>query len=451
MKKLIILIVSILISAGFVACGDPNPAEDPNKDKPAKDTVPPVVEVTPGNEYIVYQANEKIFAKTKSFQAVDARLDEIEALGVNVLWLMPIHPIGQEKSVNSPYCVKDFKGIIANFGTLDDLKTLVNHAHAKKMKVILDWIANHSALDNPWVAAHPDWYGTPSGDEKNWNDVKPFNFNNRDMRAAMIDAMTYWLREADIDGFRCDYAQGCPDDFWKEAITAVRAIKPDAIMLAETSRLELFTAGFDWMYSWSYLGAIQNVYGSTPAALYSTSDKEMNSTPEGKMRLRYITNHDACSEKSNQECYKSQQGLLAASCFTYFLGGVPLIYSSQEIGYMQKINFCVPSSSSVIMNWDSNPETLAAFKKMMQAYRTTANLRGGKQERITSNPKVAAFTYTSAAGTLLVMVNLSADQQTLAAPQALINQEMMNRLADTKERLPRNVNLAAYEYKIYSL
>lgn len=451
MKKLIILIVSILGCAGFWACTPPNPpVEDPNKDKPT-DTIPPVVDVTPGNEYVVYQANEKIFAKTNSFQAVDARLDEIEALGVNVLWLMPIHPIGQEKSVNSPYCVKDFKGINANFGTLDDLKTLVGHAHAKGMKVILDWIANHSALDHPWVAAHPDWYGSPSGDERNWNDVKPFNFNNKDMRAAMIDAMTYWLKEADIDGFRCDYAQGCPDDFWKEAITAIRAVKSDAIMLAETSRLELFTAGFDWMYSWSYLGAIQNVYSSSPASIYGVSDKELASTPEGKMRLRYITNHDASSEKSNQECYKSQQGLLAASCFTYFLAGVPLIYSSQEIGYMQKINFCVPSNSSVIMNWSSNPETLAAFKKMMQIYRATATLRGGKQERITSNQKVAAFTYTSAAGTLLVVVNLSANEQTLAAPQVLINQEMTNRLTDAKERLPRNINLAAYEYKIYSL
>lgn len=453
MKKLIILIVSILVCAGFTACTDPNPpVEDPNKDKPSTDTLPPVVDVTPGNEYVVYQANEKIFAKTQSFQAVDARLNEIEALGVNVLWLMPIHPIGQEKSVNSPYCVKDFKGIKTEFGTLDDLKTLINHAHAKGMKVILDWVANHSALDNPWVTAHPDWYGTPSGDEKNWNDVKPFNFNNRDMRAAMIDAMTYWVTEADIDGFRCDYAQGCPDDFWKEAIDAIRALKPEAIMLAETSRLELFTQGFDWMYSWGYLGAIQKVYSTSANSVYSASDKELNSTPEGKMRLRYVTNHDACSEHSNSELYKSQAGLLAASCFTYFLGGIPLIYSSQEIGYMNKINFCVPSNSSVIMNWSSNPETLAAYKKMMQIYHETATLRGGTQTRYTSNAKVAAFSYdVENLGSLLVMVNLSDSEQTFSAPQKMINQMMRNHLTDTDERLTRNINLAPYEYKIYSL
>lgn len=447
MKKFFSALVALSLAAGFMGC-DPGNQPDP---KPVPDPTPDPVIVEPANNIVVYQANEKIFAKTQSFAAVDARLDEIEALGVNVLWLMPIHPIGQKNSVNSPYCVKDFKGVNANFGTLDDLKTLVNHAHAKKMRVILDWIANHSALDHPWVEQHPDWYGTPSGDEKNWNDVKPFNFNNRDMRAAMIDAMTYWMREADVDGFRCDFAQGCPDDFWKEAIDAIRAVKKDAIMLAETSRTQLYDAGFDWMYSWAYLGAIQKVYASSPAALYSVSDKEMEETPKGKMRLRYVTNHDACSEKSNQECYKSQEGLLAASCFTYFLEGVPLIYSSQEIGYMQKINFCVPSSSSVIMNWQTNPNTLAAYKDMMRAYHETDTLRGGKREIIESNSKVGAFTYTSDAGTLLVIINLSADSQTFATPQALINQTVKNHLTGKEERLVRNIELAAYEYKVVSL
>lgn len=450
MRKLLIF-VSLMMAAGFTACRPQSANEPDSKPHDGKDTTQQQIHVTPGNDIVVYQANEKIFAKSASFQAVDARLDEIEALGVNVLWLMPIHPIGQLNSVNSPYCVKDFKGVNPNFGTLADLQTLVQHAHAKDMKVILDWIANHSALDHPWVSAHPDWYGTATGDEVNWKDVKPFNFNNRDMRAAMIDAMTYWMTEADIDGFRCDFAQGCPDDFWREAINAIRAIKPEAIMLAETSRTQLYNAGFDWMYSWNYLGAVQNIYKSGPASLYSASDNELSSTPAGKQRLRYITNHDACSEKANSDCYKSAKGMLAASCFTYFLAGVPLIYSSQEIGYMNKINFCVPSSSSVIMNWTSNPETLAAYKQMMAAYHQTATLRGGKQDRYTANSKVGCYSYTSDAGTLLVMVNLSDTDQTMAAPQALINKTMHNMLTNTDERLARNITLSAYEYRILTM
>lgn len=407
----------------------------------------------PTNDYVVYQANEKIFAKSQSFAAVDARLDEIEALGVNVLWLMPIHPIGQKNSVNSPYCVKDFKGINPNFGTLADLKTLVNHAHAKNMRVILDWVANHSALDHPWVTAHPDWYGTPTGDEKNWNDVKPFNFDNDSMRLAMIDAMTYWLREADIDGFRCDFAQGCPDDFWKMAIDSVRSIKEDAIMLAETSRTQLYKSGFNWLYSWSYLSGIQNLYkGSrTLDNLYSTSDGELNTTPADRARLRYITNHDACSEQANRDLFTNADGMLSAACLTYFLAGVPLIYSSQEIGYLNKINFCVPSSNSVIMNWNSNPTALARTKQLMAAYHASLDLRGGKQQRFTTNANVACFSYLSENGTLLVVANTKNSSQQLTIPSEYAGHGAINLLDSTSLTLPATRTLNPYEYLVLKI
>lgn len=444
MKLLKKLFLSFAVCAGFIACTGNDPVDPP--EPPAKDTV----EVIPGNDIVVYQANEKIFSRSQSLQAVDARLNEIEALGVNVLWLMPIHPIGQEKSVNSPYCVKDFKGINPNFGTLDDLKNLVNHAHAKNMKVILDWVANHSALDNPWVAAHPDWYGTPSGDEKNWNDVKPFNFSNRDMRAAMIDAMTYWVREADIDGFRCDFAQGCPDDFWKEAISAIRDIKPQAIMLAETSRLELYTAGFDWMYSWSYLSAIQKLMteGSING-LYAVSKGEMDKTPEGKQRLRYITNHDACSETANRSAYRSAEGMLAASCLTYFLGGVPLIYSSQEIGYLDRIDFCTTSDRSVLMDWTSNPQILSGYKRLMEVYHQTAKLRGGELTT-GGDTDVAMISYKSDAGTLMVLVNIRGEEKKYATPMALMGQDTKELISQQTAELTRQITLAPYQYKIFA-
>lgn len=441
------MFVAFVAAVGFTACGGDEPVKpDTNPDK--KDTTAVVV---PGNEYVVYQANEKLFARTEAFKAVDARLDEIEALGVNVLWLMPIHPIGQEKSVNSPYCVRDYKGINPNFGTLDDLKTLVNHAHAKKMRVILDWIANHSALDHPWTSEHPDWYGSPSGEEMDWSDVKPFNFSNKDMRAAMIDAMTYWVKEADIDGFRCDFAQGCPDDFWKEAIDAIRVEKKDAIMLAETSRTQLYQAGFDWLYSWSYLSQIQKLMGNgSLSSLYSTSDSEMDSTPKGKARLRYVTNHDACSEHSNKECYKTQQGLLAASCLTYFMGGVPLIYSSQEIGYMNSINFCTTSEKSVLMDWSNNPTTLAAYKQMMAAYHASAKLRGVAPTKTTEN-NVAILTYKSDAGTLLVLVNVRDEEKTIGTPGALVNKQVKNLIDEQTVKLGREITLPAYGYAVYQL
>lgn len=404
-----------------------------------------------GNDIVVYQANEKIFAADESFNAIDARLDEIKALGVDVLWLMPIHPVGIEKTANSPYCVRDFKGIKEEFGDLDDLKQLVADAHKKDMRVILDWIANHAAFDNPWVAEHPEWFTGPvSRPEMWWKDVIFFDYdNNPAAREAMSDAMIYWMTEAGIDGFRCDYAEGLTDSVWSLIIQDIRAVNPEAIMLAETGRYELYESGFDWLYSWDYLHQIQHLFRKdTLDGLYAAHDKEMATTPEGKMRLRYATNHDACSEHASKECYETQEGLLAASCLTYFLGGVPLIYSSQEIGYMERINFCVPSEESVIMNWSDNPETLAAFKQMMKIYHETATLRIGEPVRYEDNPSVAVLEYTSEAGKLLVVVNITDAEQTVAAPEAFAGQKAKDLLTGKKLTLDAELTLAPYQYCI---
>lgn len=405
-------------------------------------------ELPKGNDIVVYQANEKIFAPQESFKAIDAHLDSIEALGTNVLWLMPIHPIGIERTANSPYCVRDFKGIKEEFGTLEDLQTLVADAHAKDIKVILDWIANHAAFDNAWALEHPEWFTGPvSGPEHWWGDVTFFNYDEQGAREAMIDAMCYWVREADIDGFRCDYAEGVPNDFWVAAIDSVRALKADAIFLAETSKYELYDAGFDWLYSWDYLAQIQHLFrNDSLTGLYAAHDKEIETTPEGKLRLRYVTNHDACSEHASVECYETQQGLLAASCLTYFLGGIPLIYSSQEVGYMESINFCVPSDKSVLMDWSANAETYAAFKQLMAVYHATATLRVNAPQRYEENPSVGVLEYQSEAGQLLVVVNITDNEQTVALPESFAGQKVKNLLSNKKETLGASLALGAYEY-----
>lgn len=407
-----------------------------------------------GNEVVVYQANEKIFAPTESFKAIDARLDEIKSLGVNVLWLMPIHPVGIERTANSPYCVRDFKDIKSEFGTLDDLKTLVNHAHARGMRVILDWIANHAAFDNPWAIEHPEWFTGPvSRPEQWWGDVTFFDYDNHPAaREAMADAMIYWVTEAGIDGFRCDYAEGLTDSVWTLLINDVRAVKPDALMLAESARYELYDCGFDWLYSWDYLAQIQRLYRRDSLSyLYKAHEHEISTTPIGKERLRYVTNHDACSEHSSRECYETQQGLLAASCLTYFLGGVPLIYSSQEIGYMESINFCVPSDRSVIMDWSENPETYAAYQKMMRIYHATAPLRAVSPNIFYTegmNEQVACIAYDSEAGKLLVLVNIMPEERTITLPCEKLMGKAKNLVSGEKETLNQEVTLGAYEYKI---
>ena len=273
------------------------------------------------NTLVVYECNERLFARQSAFRAIEDYLPTLQEMQVNVLWLMPIHPRGTVKTVNSPYCVKDYKAIDPAFGTMADLQSLVSACHSRGIRVILDWVANHTAWDNPWYIDHPDWYTTPVDDEKNWNDVVPLDYNKQSVRDAMQDAMLYWVREADIDGFRCDYAHGVPTAFWQPAIAAIRSLKPDAIMLAETHKVSYFDAGFDWLYSWDYLSGIQALYQKQKAtnSLYTISDKEMSSTPAGKQRLRYTTTHDASSENAPATFYTSPQGQLSASCLTFFL------------------------------------------------------------------------------------------------------------------------------------
>ena len=183
------------------------------------EVTPPVIDEK-GNEWIVYEVYPGLFEHGNAFNGIADRLDEISELGVNVIWLMPIYEQGIEKGIGSPYSIKDYKKVNEDYGTLEDLKSLVSKAKAKDMMVILDWVANHSSWDNAWIE-NKDWYTqdangniiSPAG--FNWADVADLNFSNRDMRDAMIDAMKYWVTEGGVNGYRCDYAEGVPGDFWK--------------------------------------------------------------------------------------------------------------------------------------------------------------------------------------------------------------------------------------------
>ena len=270
---------------------------------------------------VIYEANPKVFASSKSLKAIEDRLDEIQDLGVNVIWLMPIQQQGSKNSVGSPYCIRDFKAVNSSYGTIDDLKALVKKAHSMDMKVILDWIANHTSWDNIWIDEHPEWYTkdangnimSPAG--MGWNDVADLNFNSQELRTAMIDAMTYWIKEADVDGFRCDYADGVPADFWKDALDAVLALKPDAVLLAEGSEMELLDCGFQMLYGWDFQSKLASVFSGRMdvSRLYESHVNEYKGLAEGKERLRFSTNHDkAMNESSPITMYKGERGAMSA-------------------------------------------------------------------------------------------------------------------------------------------
>ncbi len=398
------------------------------------------------NTTVVYECNERLFAKEQAFNFIRNYLPVLQEMQVNVLWLMPIHPRGTVKSVNSPYCVKDYYAIDPAFGTMEDLRALVSDCHQHGMFVILDWVANHTAWDNQWYIEHPEWYTYPSGEETNWKDVSPLNYNKTEVQQAMQEAMIYWVREADIDGYRCDYAEGVPSSFWKTAIDAIRRQKKTAILLAEASNTTLYNAGFDWMYSWNYLGAIQKLFrtGSSLVNLYSVSSGELASTPAGKERLRYVTTHDASSETAPSTYYHTAQGELAASCLTYFLGGVPMIYSSQEIGNMTQLNFF----NYNIKSFSPNNATTKAYIALMKAYVASAEARFGEVINCSSG-QVAMFTRKQDTKEVLVAVNTTSVEQTITLPEQWQRVSCTDLLTDTQIAAPETLILSAYEYKVY--
>lgn len=441
---LVSLLAALCLSA--VSCGDkeiPIIKDDPDV---------PAVSHGSGNDMVIYEANPKVFASSKSLNAIEERLDEIEDLGVNVLWIMPIHPIGAVNSVGSPYCVKDFRAVNTSYGTLDDLKSLVAKAHSMGMKVILDWIANHTSWDNTWITEHPDWYTkdgsgniiSPAG--MGWNDVADLNFDSKALRTNMIEAMKYWIEEADIDGFRCDYADGVPSDFWTEAIKAIRSVKEDAVMLAEASDADLYNCGFDMLYGWPFQAKLADVFAgkASVSSLYECHRSEYNGLASGKERMRFSTNHDkAMNEASPISMYKGERGAMAAFVISAYMGGVPMIYSSQETGYKNTVNFF----TNVIMDWDSNPEYTAEYQKVMQAYHESASLRGG-DPLLYSTGEIASIYYT---GGLFVVVNTAGSDVQVKMPMERAGDKATDMISGSTETLPSALTLEAYEYRIWKI
>lgn len=430
-----------------------------------KDPVPPVINppdpyeqygtpfgnVPSNDNMVMYEVNLRAFSDEGDLQGVISRLDEIKALGVNVIWLMPIHPIGTIKSVNSPYCVKDYKAVSGEYGTLETLRTLTTEAHARGMAVIMDWIANHTSWDNAWIS-HGSWY-TQDGNGMiihppgtNWEDVADLNFSSTGMRTAMFDAMKYWVLEANVDGYRCDYADGVPFDFWEQAIDTLNAIPDrDLIFLAEGSRQDHYDAGFDLNFSWGFYGALKNAFnGQSATGLFSAHANEYDLVPAGKHLLRFSTNHDQSAwENTPMVLFHGKQGALAASVPTIFMEGVPLFYTGQEVGRVAT----VPFFSNDPINWNENPDMLQAYKDMMSFYTQSEVARLGVNEDHSTN-EVVMFTKTLDAEQLFILVNTRNAMVETTVPDELENLNWTDALTGDTLQFGATVQLTNYQYII---
>lgn len=296
----------------------------------------------------IYQINQRQFTPEGTFRAAEAHLPRIRDLGVDIVWLMPVNPIGarnRKGPLGSPYAVQDYLGVNPEFGDLDDLRHFVSVAHDLGLHVILDWVANHTAWDNGLVETHPEWYArdwkgdfcpTPWWD---WDDVIDLDYSQPGLREYMTDAMKYWVREADVDGFRCDVAGYVPLDFWENVRRELDEIKP-VFMLAEWEARDLHTRAFDMTYAWSWNETMHKIaHGKADVdalkVYYAWNDRAWQ---RDAIRMTFVSNHDKNAWEGTE--YEQFGDALEAAIVLSVVGeGMPLIYNGQEAGSDKRLVF----------------------------------------------------------------------------------------------------------------
>jgi cyclomaltodextrinase len=286
---------------------------------------------------VIYEIYPRDFSPAGNLNGVTERLDQLTNLGVTILWIMPIHPIGEKfrkGQFGSPYSIRDYYAVNPDYGTVDDFKRLVSEAHKRHLKVIMDVVANHTAWDSVMMA-HPEFYKQDSKHKiippvPEWTDVAGLNYSNRQLRAYMIAMLKYWIKTCDVDGFRCDVASMVPTDFWEEARVELKKVKPDIMFLAEASKPELLTNAFDIDYSWPLLSTLNDVFikGAPASNLRASWEESQREFPKGALHMRISDDHD----EARAVARFGIRGALAASALMFSLDGVPLLYNGMEVG-----------------------------------------------------------------------------------------------------------------------
>jgi glycosidase len=354
-------------------------------------TPTPFAHVPWSHQASIYEVNVRQYTPEGTLSAFEAHLPRLAAMGVGILWFMPIQPIGilnRKGGLGSYYSIRDYTAVNPEFGTLADFRRVVARAHALGMKVILDWVANHTAWDHPWVTGHPDWYrkdargeihaytylATPEAEPEYWTDVVGLDYRAPDLWPAMTEAMRFWLQEADIDGFRCDVASLVPTPFWEQARVALEAIKP-VFMLAESDAVDLHAKAFDMTYDWRLYDALKLVAkGQAGAAdIRAWWAREQATYPPDAYRMRYTANHDSNSWHGHDaEFYGPAFEAMAVLAAT--LPGMALVYSGQEAGLDRQLAFFEKD----LIDWRDLPRA-AFYTHLLQLKQHHSALGNGRE------------------------------------------------------------------------
>lgn len=445
MKRFTKLLILIALFEGFC-----NYRAAAQSDMPAQ-YGKPYAGVPDSRDVVMYQVNTRAFSAGGNFKGVTARLDNIKSLGVNVIYILPIYPVGTLKGQNSPYAEKDYDAVGPEFGTLQDLRELVDGAHKRKMAVILDWVGNHTSWDNKWIG-NKGWYEQDStGNIKmasTWSDVAQLNFKNNDMRLAMIRSMKAWVYKANVDGFRCDYADGPPADFWKQAIDSLRNISTHKLLfLAEGTRGDNFKAGFDYNFGFRFYENMKRIYhhNHSVKSIDTINTNDYADATGSQQMVRYVTNHDVNSEDGSPiKVFDGKAGSMAAFIVAAYMKSVPLIYNGQEVGTPYSLRF---PFTGVKIDWRVNPDVTAEYKKVIAFRNKSVAIRRGEMTSYSSDD-VCAFTKQAGKEQVLVLSNLRNKAVEYTVPAALANSDWKAAFSKAKTHVGASVKLGAYEYLV---
>ena len=425
---------------------------------------------------VIYQMNVGSFSAEGTFAAAQQRLDELKTLGVDIVWLMPIYPRGG--GINSPYAATNFQQTNPSYGTIADLKSFVNRAHELNMEVWLDWVPNHTATDADWVITHPEYYAK-SGEQmihpNGYGDVWQLDYNNTNLVNAMNDCLKFWIDQADIDGYRCDYISSryIPTSYWQATIPMIKSYKTgkkitflgeaDIAQDNEEAVARLKTAGFDYDYAWAYQTSLVN-YGpsgvyAAPLRANATTMLNASSTVSFK-RMLYLTNHDQnWNENKKTLTQKYGNNRYSLTVLAYTLYGMPLIYNGQEVGGNQALNYFEDTK----IDWSAKDDkmlntirTLTALKHVVPALSDDATVN---LITVSGNASAMVFTRKSGDSEILVVMNManSAGNATITGLTAgawslwLTSETIAQGTSRKQETFgtSKTINLEAKGYRVY--
>ncbi len=406
----------------------------------------------------IYEVNVRQYTPAGTLNAFSKHLNRLKQMGVQTLWFMPLNPISKvdrKGTLGSYYAVSDYTAINPEFGTLHDWKQLVKSIHNMGMKVIIDWVPNHTGADNRWLTEHPDFFVKDSTGKAavpfDWSDTRQLNYDNIEMQDSMIAAMKYWIINTDIDGFRCDVAWNVPGPFWNKCIGQLRKMK-NIFMLAEGDKSYLPRSGFDAVYPWRMFNMMKLVArGERPAfALDSIRNEIDTAYPSNALQLYFTSNHDENSwNKSDFGTFPGAAHAPFAVFSQTMVKGVPLIYSGQEEPVLKALEF-----------FEKDPIAFSKFKRA-PFYKTLLNLRkintalspDASFKKVNAGDSSAIYAYVryKEGDKVFVILNFSGKEQTIKVQDRTLFGNPINVFAGTREPLSNKAwAIEPWGYVIYA-